>query len=100
MINWFLGMTILISTIGLIRFWFHKVRNLLNTQKEMLETAEKQLSDYRSKHICDRNDPEIAAILKRCENIYQQAVSHYNDVYHKTWVYFPAKLMGFQAEEC
>ena len=97
MSGWILEMITLISTIGIVCLWFHKVRNLLIAQKEMLDTAEKQFSDYRSRHICDRNDPEIAAILARSEHIYRQAVSHYNDVYYKSWVYYPAKLMGFHA---
>ena len=99
MSRWIPASIIIISAICLVFFWFREVKTLLTNQKEIMDTAEKQLTDYRNKHICDRKNPEIAAVMKRCESIYEQAVTHYNALYYKSWIYFPARLMGFQPKD-
>ena len=89
-----------VSVTILIIFWFREARRQLTEQKEMLDTATAQWTDFRLKHICDRNDPEIAEIMVRCESIYRQAANHYNETLHKPWILIPGTLMGFREKEC
>ena len=99
MITWIPVLIVIICTTVLLIFWFHKAKHLLQCQLDIIDTAAKQRTAFQNKHICDRNNPEITAVMDRCECIYQQAIYNYNELYNKPWIYLPGKLMGFQEKE-
>ena len=97
--HWIIYLIAVVSTTAFVLLWFWEVRRILQEQKHIVDSARQQLSVFSKKSLCDRNDPEIRAILERSRNIYCQSVAHYNATLRKPWVYLPAKVMGFQKEE-
>ena len=97
--HWSIYLIAIVSTTAFVLLWFWEVRRILREQKHTVESARQQFSIFNKKSHCDRNDPEIKAILERSRNIYCQSVVHYNTTLQKPWIGFPAKLMGFQKEE-
>lgn len=85
-----------ISTALCLFLWFRDVRRIMNEQRSTVESARRQLAFSRERAEKARGDPDAAAVLERSENIYRQAVEHYNRIRRKPWVYPPAALMGFR----
>ena len=93
--TWLITLIALIST-GICMFlWFRDVRRIMRERKNMMESADRQLTACRKKALRDRADPETAAVLARSESIYRQAVDIYNRTLKKPWCCLPAHLMGF-----
>ena len=85
-----------ISTALCLFLWFRDVRRIMNEQRSTVESARRQLASSRERAAKARDDPDAAAVLERSENIYRQAVDHYNRTLRRPWVYPPAALMGFR----
>ena len=79
-----------------IFLWFRDVRRIMKEQRSTVESARRQLASSRERTAKARDDPDAAAVLERSENIYRQAVEHYNRTLRRPWVYPPAALMGFR----
>ena len=96
MASWLVPLIAFISTATCLYLWFRDVRRIMKEQKSTVESAKAQLRIFRKKADKAREDPDMAAVLERSENIYRQAVEHYNLTLRKPWVYPPAALMGFR----
>lgn len=96
MASWIIPLVAAASTTVCLFLWFRDVRRIMRERKSIVESAESQLDVFRSKAHKARGDPDAAAVWERSENIYRQAVEHYNRTLRKPWVYLPAALMGFR----
>lgn len=84
-----------LSTAICIFRWFRDVRRIIRERKSTVESAASQLEILR-KRATEQADAENAAVLKRGEDIYRQALEHYERTRKKPWVFLPAALMGFR----
>lgn len=84
------------STMLCVLLWFRDVRRIMRDRKSTVESAAGQLRSCRERASMARDDPEATAVLERSENIYRQAVDLYERTIRKPWVFFPARLMGYQ----
>ena len=78
-----------------IYLWFRDVRRIMRERSSTVESAQRQLICCRQNALQANTDPDAAAVLKRSENIYRQAVDLYNQTMKKAWVLLPALLMGY-----
>ena len=86
----------IISTALCLLLWFRDVRRIMKERRSTVKSAQRQLTSSRERAAKARGDPDAAAVLERSENIYRQAVNHYNQTLCKPWVYPPAAVMGFR----
>ena len=93
--SWWISLVAVISTGLCLVLWFREVRRIMCERKSTVESAGGQLSAYREKMCRAQTDRDTLAVLKRSEDIYQQAVMIYNQTLKKPWNYLPARLMGF-----
>jgi len=96
MLPWLAWFIAVVSTSVCLLLWFRDVRRVMRNRKSMVESAAGQRSVCRQKADQARGDPDAAAVFERSENIYRQAVEHYNHTMRKPWNYLPAYLMGFR----
>lgn len=95
----FLGLILIAAAAGLavgVYFWFRKVLHIMQEQKNTVEIAASQLEAQRSKADEKHYNSDLAKIIRRCENVYQQAETLYNQSFVKPWIWLPAVLMGFR----
>jgi len=76
--------------------WFREVRRVLRERRSMVDSAAGQLRSSREKAMRMPQDPETAAVLRRSERIYAQAVELYNHTLRRPLYMLPARLMGFR----
>ena len=93
---WFLFLIAVISTALCLCLWFREVRRVMQERKSTVESAGRHLTEYRKRLRTAYNDPDVAAVLARSEDIYRQAVILYNQTLRKPLNYLPARLMGYQ----
>lgn len=93
---WLITLIAVVSVTLCLFLWFRDVRRIMGERKSTLDSAAGQLAACRDRVRKARDDPDAAAILKRSEDIYQQAATIYDRTIKKPWVFLPARLMGFQ----
>ena len=96
MVPWLISLLALVSTGICLFLWFRDVRRVMTQRKSTVESAAGQLSACREKTVRARGDPDAAAVFRRSERIYRQAVELYNETLRKPWNWLPAYLMGFR----
>lgn len=84
------------STAAALFLWFREARRVLDGLKSTVTCAAAQLAACRRKLADGERGEDAAAVLRRSESIYTQAVTHYNAALHKPWLYLPGQLLGFQ----
>lgn len=84
------------STAAALFLWFREARRVLDGLKSTVTCAAAQLAACRRKLVGGERGEDAAAVLRRSESIYTQAVTHYNAALHKPWLYLPGQLLGFQ----
>ena len=94
---WPVHLIAITSTAGCFILWFREVRRVMKEWKNTVGTAHSQLVEWEKKAAVSPDDPDTAAILRRCQSVYQQAVEHYNRAMRKPFHYLPAYLMGFRS---
>ena len=92
---WIILPLAVISTALCIFLWFREVRRVLQEQKSTVESADRQLAVCQEAARRAQASPETVAILARSEDIYRQAVEHYNRTVLKPLYRLPAYLMGY-----
>jgi len=78
-----------------IYLWFRDVRRIMRGHLSTVQSAKSQLDTFMANAERSEWDEEFAAVLKRSENIYRQAVDVYNANRRRLWVRLPAFFMGF-----
>lgn len=96
--QWLPWLIAFISLEAFIALWFWDVNRVMLARKSTVESARAQLVASRSRVIAHPENEEYAAVLARSESIFQQSVDHYNDLFRRPWVGFPARLLGFSEE--
>lgn len=96
MASWLISLIAVVSVTLCLFLWFRDVRRIMQERESTLESAAGQLAACRERVRKARDDPDAAALLARSEDIYRQAVNIYDRTIRKPWVFFPARLMGFQ----
>lgn len=91
------------STSGFIALWFWVVRRELKMKQSIVEGAFRQLSASRTAQLQARIKSEseqarAQIILSRSQDVYLQAMCHYNKALKHPLCYFPGLLMGYRAE--
>lgn len=97
MLSWIPWLIACVSLVGCLILWFRDVRRIMLERQSTVESAAEQLNFWRRKASQTIDDPDAAAVLKRSEDIYGQAVNIYNKSMRKPWVCLPARLMGFRS---
>lgn len=97
---------VLVVVILLLFLWFRHVRVVLQERFEAVEIAAKQRNKMRENNGSDYTPADFTAVMVRCENIYAQATSLYEQALRQPFFMIPAAVMGFHsltedtAEEC
>ena len=86
-----------ISTVLCVFLWFREVRRVLREQKNIVESARRQLATHRGAARTAQDDPLTTAVLARSEDIYRQAVAIYNRTLQNPLYRIPANLMGYRS---
>ena len=94
--SWLAWLIAIICAAAFLILWFRDVRRIMRERRSTLEYAAGQMRSWREKAIKAEDDPHVAAVFRRSETIYQQAVDHYNDTLARPWIRLPAALMGFR----
>lgn len=84
-----------LSTATCIVLWFRDVRRIMRGHLSTVESAKSQYDTFMANSDRAEWDSETAAILKRSESIYRQAVEVYNANRRRLWVRIPAFFMGY-----
>ncbi len=89
-----------ISVCAAAAMWFRIVQLAMDGVKSMVDSASVQLSVCRQRNRNAQGGADERAVLERSEDIYRQAVEHYNSTLHKPWNYLPGRLLGFRSKNC
>lgn len=96
MIPWIAWLVASVSTAAALHLWFRDALRILRDRKNVVDSAAGQLTAFRRRAAETPDDEGVAAVLRRSQSIYTQAVDHYNLTLSRPWIYLPARLMGFR----
>lgn len=88
---------VLVVAILLLFLWFRHVRVVLQERFEAVEIAAKQRNKMWESNGSDYTPADFTAMMTRCENIYTQATSLYEQALRQPFFALPAAIMGFRS---
>lgn len=88
---------VLVVVILLLFLWFRHVRVVLQERFAAVEIAAKQREKMRKDNTDGYSPADFTAVMVRCENIYAQATSLYEQALRQPFFMIPAAVMGFHS---
>lgn len=88
---------VLVVAILLLFLWFRHVRLVLQGRFAAVEIAAKQREKMRKDNTDGYSPADFTAVMVRCENIYAQATSLYEQALRQPFFALPAAIMGFRS---